>query len=94
MYVLKQQKRPHKKIEVSVSEMIELKNNVLMNINHVGDGHVKVDNSVIASNKGFGDRLDNGWLQYHHASRPLSKEQWDKPFYQHQRYIGYYTWPK
>lgn len=96
VFVLKQQKRPHKKIEVSVDEMIELKNRdtAVTSKNHSGDGKFKEDLPVVVANKGFGDRLDNAWLQYDYASRPLTKEQWDKPYFQHKRYIGYYTWPK
>ncbi|XP_075223188.1 proteasome activator complex subunit 4A-like isoform X2 [Lycorma delicatula] len=96
VYALKQQKRPHKKYEIAVDKMVEMKNNEI-NISAaqcVGDGYLCDEHGSVINNKGFGDRSDNKWLHYNYATRPLSKEQWDKPYFQHKRYIGYYTWPK
>lgn len=62
-------------------------------LSSVGDGRDNLCDQVL-DNKGFGDRKDNKWLQYDYSTRPLSQEQWDKPYFQHKRYIGYYTWPK
>lgn len=96
VYALKQQKRPHKKCDINVEKMVEMKDDDIniCAVTGVGDGQLCKERSSVVNNKGFGDRLDNRWLHYNYASRPLSKEQWDKPYYQHKRHIGYYVWPK
>lgn len=41
-----------------------------------------------------GFRPDNQWLLYNSKTVPRDPEEWDKPRYVHDRYSGFYSWPK
>jgi len=69
VYVLKQQKRKHKKQRC-----------------------ITVDRST--SRVPYGDRDDNQWLQYNSSTVPRSEEDWEKPRFVHNQFVGYYDWPK
>ncbi|XP_012258033.2 proteasome activator complex subunit 4B-like [Athalia rosae] len=79
VFILKQQKRKHLKVTINPSRFEQ--------------STAGLSQEVIKK-LSPGKRLDNAWLQYNYETRPLTSEQWEEPRYIHQRWIGYYCWPK
>lgn len=61
--------------------------------------YVKIDldlSKIIAPDQKvtFGERADNGWLQYNSKTQPKNAEEWNKTRFVDSVHIGYYAWPK
>ncbi|XP_056326451.1 proteasome activator complex subunit 4A isoform X1 [Danio aesculapii] len=80
--ILKQLKRPHKKVAVSPYDISELKTSLQSR-----DGKAVV--SLL-----MGDRPDNQWLQYDSRRLPHSQRDWDECCFIEKTHWGYSTWPR
>ncbi|XP_054654643.1 proteasome activator complex subunit 4A [Dunckerocampus dactyliophorus] len=76
--IMKQIKRPHKKVPISPSEIYK---------QHKGE--VEETGSIVA-----GDRPDNKWLQYNSSSLPRTQQEWDLCVFVEKTHWGYYSWPR
>lgn len=79
--IMKQLKRPHKKIPVSPQQLCG----------------VKESKEIVAGDKPeivAGDRPDNQWLQYNSSSLPRSKQSWEECVFIEKTHWGYYSWPR
>ncbi|XP_072526695.1 proteasome activator complex subunit 4A [Salminus brasiliensis] len=80
--ILKQLKRPRKKIAVNPYDISELRTSL--------DSCVHKQADLILA----GDRPDNQWLQYNSSRLPLSQQAWDKCCFIEKTHWGYSTWPR
>uniref|UniRef100_A0A671S8A7 Proteasome activator complex subunit 4A-like n=1 Tax=Sinocyclocheilus anshuiensis TaxID=1608454 RepID=A0A671S8A7_9TELE len=80
--ILKQLKRPHKKVSVNPYDLSELKTS----LQSCGG---KALGSLLA-----GDRSDNQWLQYDSSRLPRSQQDWDECCFIEKTHWGYSTWPR
>ncbi|KAK7140459.1 hypothetical protein R3I94_012924 [Phoxinus phoxinus] len=80
--ILKQLKRPHKKVAVNPYDISELKTSL-----QSCDG--KALGSLLV-----GDRPDNQWLQYDSSKLPRSQQDWDECCFIEKTHWGYSTWPR
>ncbi|XP_036438981.1 proteasome activator complex subunit 4A isoform X1 [Colossoma macropomum] len=80
--ILKQLKRPRKKVSVSPYDISELKTSLESWSGKHADSMVS------------GDRPDNQWLQYNSSRLPRSQQDWDKCCFIEKTHWGYSTWPR
>ncbi|XP_068596993.1 proteasome activator complex subunit 4A [Brachionichthys hirsutus] len=80
--IMKQIKRPHKKVHISVSELCKFF--VVVNISGM-----KEPSDILA-----GDRQDNQWLQYNSSRLPRTQQDWDGCVFVEKTHWGYYCWPR
>ncbi|XP_051507905.1 proteasome activator complex subunit 4A isoform X2 [Myxocyprinus asiaticus] len=80
--ILKQLKRPHKKVAVNPFDISELKNSQ-QSCDGVGLRCLMA-----------GDRPDNQWLQYNSSRLPRSQQDWDECCFIEKTHWGYSTWPR
>uniref|UniRef100_A0A8C1X656 Proteasome activator subunit 4a n=1 Tax=Cyprinus carpio TaxID=7962 RepID=A0A8C1X656_CYPCA len=76
--ILKQLKRPHKKVAVNPYDLPELKMSLQSSLD-----------SLLT-----GDRPDNQWLQYDSSRLPRSQQDWDECCFIEKTHWGYSTWPR
>uniref|UniRef100_A0A8C1B7R2 Proteasome activator subunit 4 n=1 Tax=Cyprinus carpio carpio TaxID=630221 RepID=A0A8C1B7R2_CYPCA len=80
--ILKQLKRPHKKVAVNPYDLPELKTSLQ------SCGGKALDSLLT------GDRPDNQWLQYDSSRLPRSQQDWDECCFIEKTHWGYSTWPR
>uniref|UniRef100_A0A8C1X8K8 Proteasome activator subunit 4a n=1 Tax=Cyprinus carpio TaxID=7962 RepID=A0A8C1X8K8_CYPCA len=80
--ILKQLKRPHKKVAVNPYDISELKSS----LQSCGG---KALSSLLV-----GDRPDNQWLQYDSNRLPRSQQDWNECCFIEKTHWGYSTWPR
>lgn len=80
--ILKQLKKPNKKVAVNPYDISELKSSLCSS-----DG--KTLGCVLA-----GDRSDNRWLQYDSSRLPRSQQDWNECCFIEKTHWGYSTWPR
>ncbi|XP_061914340.1 proteasome activator complex subunit 4A [Entelurus aequoreus] len=76
--IMKQIKRPHKKVPISPSEIFK-RDKVA----------VEETSGIVA-----GDRPDNKWLQYNSSSLPRTQQDWECCVFVEKTHWGYYSWPR
>ena len=104
--ILKQQSRPHKKVELSSTSIIEL-NGVVQECSQQELVLLALNERVNSRDLGTNDsskvgriacipgyRPDNSWLQYQQKNIPRDKEAWDKTLFVDKVYYGFYGWPR
>ncbi|TRY93382.1 hypothetical protein DNTS_032873 [Danionella cerebrum] len=79
--ILKQLKKPHKKVTVNPFDLSQLKTS-LQSAGEDG-GSLQV-----------GERPDNHWLQYDSSKLPRSQQDWDECCFVEKTHWGYSTWPR
>uniref|UniRef100_A0A8C1DL05 Proteasome activator subunit 4 n=1 Tax=Cyprinus carpio carpio TaxID=630221 RepID=A0A8C1DL05_CYPCA len=80
--ILKQLKRPHKKVAVNPYDISELKSSLQ-------SCRGKALSSLLV-----GDRPDNQWLQYDSNRLPRSQQDWNECCFIEKTHWGYSTWPR
>uniref|UniRef100_A0A673BIM3 Proteasome activator subunit 4b n=1 Tax=Sphaeramia orbicularis TaxID=375764 RepID=A0A673BIM3_9TELE len=78
--ILKQLKRPRKKIAVKPSE--------------ISEGLMKTTQMKDMEGVCVGDREANRWLQYDSKNLPMCQEQWEGQQFVEKTHWGYYSWPR
>lgn len=83
--ILKQQKRPHKKIKINP-----------LAVNDDASYDESRENVISTENRNIkpGNRHDNEWMQIHYSSVPSTQEAWEKRIFVHKTHFGYYMWPE
>lgn len=103
--IMKQIKRPHKKVPLSPSELCKhyasfvfCCMNVLVVVvfkTHLIKlylfllGDIQEQSDIVA-----GDRSDNQWLQYNSSHLPCTQQDWDHCVFVEKTHWGYYCWPR
>lgn len=100
--VMKQIKKPHKKVPISPSELCRvslvclacclfiLSVELLSQFFHESPAGEMIDTKAIVA----GDRPDNQWLQYNSGKLPLTQKDWDACVFVEKTHWGYYCWPR
>ncbi|KAF3842217.1 hypothetical protein F7725_024168 [Dissostichus mawsoni] len=95
--IMKQIKRPHKKVPISPSELC--KNHKGLFVCNFFKTGLKNNQSLLGGGKELsvnvaGDRQDNKWLQYDSSSLPRTQKDWDACVFVEKTHWGYYSWPR
>lgn len=90
LYVLKQQKRPLKKLQIKIKRC-----NTKPEATGSSDGRPENGELLVYDQPTQpGNRLDNKWIQYDRQKRPLTVAEWNETRYLHKQYYGYWAWPQ
>ncbi|KAM9803831.1 proteasome activator complex subunit 4A [Neosynchiropus ocellatus] len=96
--IMKQIKRPHKKVPVNPLELCKHQQNMsaisscpkvfVISSSFTVGGVKELSDTMV------GDRPDNKWLQYNSSNLPLTQQDWDQSVFVEKTHWGYYCWPR